>query len=109
VYYFQFQYQLQHLIDIYLFLYVIHIYIHIHIYLSTYTHTHTRTHTHTQGEAIFGDRGRGGPVKRERALEPAIYAASALAGLFCCSFMHFVTVPVDVVKTRMQVRERESE
>ena len=45
-------------------------------------------------------------MKRERALEPAIYAASALAGLFCCSFMHFVTVPVDVVKTRMQVREK---
>ena len=56
-----------------------------------------------EAEAIFGSRHPGGPVKRERALEPAIYAASALAGLFCCSTMHLVTVPVDVIKTRMQV------
>jgi len=55
-----------------------------------------------EAEAIFGSRHPGGPVKRERALEPAIYAASALAGLFCCSTMHLVTVPVDVIKTRMQ-------
>ena len=56
-----------------------------------------------KAEAIFGGRHPGGPVKRERALEPAIYAASALAGLFCCSTMHLVTVPVDVINTRMQV------
>ena len=42
------------------------------------------------------------PVKRERVLEPAIYAASAVSGLICCSAMHLVTVPVDVIKTRMQ-------
>ncbi|EKX36267.1 hypothetical protein GUITHDRAFT_79015, partial [Guillardia theta CCMP2712] len=30
------------------------------------------------------------------------YAASAISGLFCCSIMHAITVPVDVVKTRMQ-------
>ena len=42
-------------------------------------------------------------MKRERMLEPAIYAASALSGLFCCSVMHLITVPVDVIKTRMQV------
>ena len=49
------------------------------------------------------ERHPGGPVKRERMLEPAIYAASALSGLFCCSVMHLITVPVDVIKTRMQV------
>lgn len=53
-------------------------------------------------EDLFGKRHPGGPVKRERVLEPAIYAASALSGLFCCSVMHLITVPVDVIKTRMQ-------
>lgn len=55
-----------------------------------------------QSESIFGTRHPGGPVKRERALEPAIYAASAVSGVICCSVMHLVTVPVDVIKTRMQ-------
>lgn len=53
-------------------------------------------------EDLFGAPHPGGPVKRERVLEPAIYAASAASGLFCCSVMHLITVPVDVIKTRMQ-------
>jgi len=56
----------------------------------------------SDAEDIFGERHPGGPVKRERMLEPAIYAASAVSGLVCCSIMHLITVPVDVIKTRMQ-------
>jgi hypothetical protein len=58
--------------------------------------------TGIEGEELFGTRHAGRPVMRERVVEPAVYLASAVSGLFCCSFMHLVTVPVDVLKTRMQ-------
>ena len=51
----------------------------------------------------FGERGYY-PVRRERALDGAIYGAFALSGLIGCAGTHAAVVPLDVVKTRKQAQ-----
>jgi len=51
--------------------------------------------------AFLGDTSLG-VVKRERPMEPVVYATMGFAGMVCCAFMHGLVVPIDVVKTRMQ-------
>jgi hypothetical protein len=46
------------------------------------------------------------PISAERTLGPSIYGTFALAGGCGCSLTHLAVVPLDVVKTRLQVTWR---
>ncbi len=49
----------------------------------------------------FGPRGRS-PIEREKELDLDKLLRFSLSGAICCSSVHIVLTPIDVVKTRIQ-------
>lgn len=49
----------------------------------------------------FGPRGRS-PIEREKELDLDKLLRFCLSGAICCSSVHIVLTPIDVVKTRIQ-------
>jgi hypothetical protein len=51
----------------------------------------------------FGPRGRS-PIEREKELDASTLLRFYLSGAICCSSVHLVLTPIDVVKTNMQTK-----
>lgn len=51
----------------------------------------------------FGPRGRS-PIERERELDASTLLRFYLSGAICCSSVHLVLTPIDVIKTNMQTK-----
>ena len=49
----------------------------------------------------FGPRGRS-PIEREKELDLDKLLRFCLSGAICCSSVHIVLTPIDVIKTRIQ-------
>ena len=52
---------------------------------------------------MFGPRGRS-PIEREKEVDFSTLLRFYLAGAICCSTVHLVLTPIDVVKTNMQTK-----
>jgi hypothetical protein len=51
----------------------------------------------------FGPRGRS-PIEREKEIDASTLLRFYLSGAICCSSVHLVLTPIDVVKTNMQTK-----
>lgn len=51
----------------------------------------------------FGPRGRS-PIEREKELDASTLLRFYLSGALCCSSVHLVLTPIDVIKTNMQTK-----
>mmetsp|Transcript_11485 Transcript_11485/g.21479 ORF Transcript_11485/g.21479 Transcript_11485/m.21479 type:complete len:1046 (-) Transcript_11485:667-3804(-) len=51
----------------------------------------------------FGPRGRS-PIEREKELDASTLFRFYLSGAICCSAVHLVLTPIDVIKTNMQTK-----
>jgi solute carrier family 25 phosphate transporter 3 len=56
-------------------------------------------------DPYFGPRGRS-PIEREKKLDASTIIRFYLAGAVCCSSVHLLLTPIDVVKTNLQTNPK---
>lgn len=56
-------------------------------------------------DPYFGPRGRS-PIEREKKLDASTIIRFYLAGAICCSSVHLLLTPIDVVKTNIQTNPK---
>jgi solute carrier family 25 phosphate transporter 3 len=56
-------------------------------------------------DPYFGPRGRS-PIEREKKLDASTIIRFYLAGAICCSSVHLLLTPIDVVKTNLQTNPK---